>query len=126
MTELTAGLELDALIAEKVMGWKLETIAISAYGKADVWKNETGKIMFYDREWKPTSDISAAWRVVEKITKIYNHFSLVKSIHTLNLGWWECLLEVEGSEVVVEADTAQMAISLAALKAVEATQKEKL
>jgi hypothetical protein len=60
--------EIDKLVAEKVMGWKLENIPTSTYGStADVWKNEAGKIMAYDREWKPTEDISSAWQVVLKV-----------------------------------------------------------
>jgi len=59
--------EIDALIAEKVMGWKLSKQQISIEGWADVWRNEDGEIMAYDREWKPTSEISDAWQVEEKI-----------------------------------------------------------
>jgi len=69
---MTAGQELDELIAEKVMGWK--KIDRKAIGWADgplVW--DTGESSEQEnssptRQWfNPSTSIADAWRVVEKI-----------------------------------------------------------
>lgn len=114
--------EIDELIAEKVMGWKLETIATSTYGsKADVWKNETGKIMVYDREWKPTSDISSAWRVVEKIQeKGYFEMTGWPGDYHVNFA------DKDGHGFSGQASTAPLAICLAAITALKFQQKSEL
>lgn len=131
MTESTAGRELDALIAEKVMGWKLSKQQVSADAWDDVWRNEDNRLMAYCRKWKPSIDISAAWRVVEKLKEGYR-----VSIHSWGDGW-QCALEIKdgkprypGMDIAHEGDVhaegkIAMAISLAALKTIEATQKEK-
>ena len=51
------GRELDALVATKVMGWK---------SKDDIWMLPDGGGV-YKREWSPSTDIKAAWEVVEKV-----------------------------------------------------------
>lgn len=85
---MTAGRELDALIAEKVMGWKRMTYAQANPGNkhyaADerlTWTwfdsndNETKRAVDSDcvdcgtdfLAWSPSTDIKDAWEVVEKL-----------------------------------------------------------
>ncbi len=58
------GREMDALVAEKVMGWK--------FGKDPVglscWVVSIDRTV--DRCWSPSTDIAAAWEVVEKINQL--------------------------------------------------------
>src|SRR4030042_3346242 len=62
---MPAGREMDALIAEKVMGWKISLIDLTYGGR---WENiETGELMGGIQYWNPSENISAAWEVVEKM-----------------------------------------------------------
>lgn len=71
---MNPGRELDALIAEKVMGWKLK---YNDYGKNPHWVNSESKAVHYDDhfntcpadEFSPSTDIKDAWEVVEHFTK---------------------------------------------------------
>lgn len=57
--------DIDKLVAEKVMGWKVKSIQTSERSWQDAWRNEDEKIMAWYREWKPSTDISSAWQVFE-------------------------------------------------------------
>jgi len=57
-----AGRELDALVAEKVMGWTVDGIWRMYTG--EVVRHAAGKNM--KTRFNPSTDISAAWEVVEK------------------------------------------------------------
>lgn len=96
--------ERDALVAEKVMGWNV-----------------------YQASWSPTTDIAAAWEVVEKMDA--EHRTLRVSRHPV-MGW-ECEIfppypwrehtnegvRVHSTSYSASADTAPEAICLAALRA---------
>lgn len=125
MTELTAGRELDALIAEKVMGWKLDYEFADSIGAPTVPALRDQ----YD-EWgmlpEFSTDISAAWQVVKRLADSGFNVTISRV-----LDWrdkYECYLVKENwrddERICKGADTAPLAICLAALKAVEATQKE--
>lgn len=95
--------EQDAIVAEKVMGVD--------FGSKDPWFART-----YSKPY--TTDIAAAWEVVEKIgcnTKgLLYHDAYVQ---------WQCVLDPHrctfyDCEISVMADTPALAICLAALKAV--------
>jgi hypothetical protein len=117
---MDAGRELDALVAEKVMGWKPHFRNTAFYVKAE----DEGKVMDHHcmliSEWHPSTDIAAAWRVVEHMID-HNPFG-----H----GWWEmayrphdtnrgATVNFVGDPRYVEyASTVPLAICLAALKAV--------
>lgn len=109
---LSAGRELDALIAEKIFGLILKDrftgeekpiTSGMALRHMEKWHN----IPYY------STDIAAAWTVVEKIKSKDRaiFFELVNSVNYK----WEC--QIGGGNA--EADTAPHAICLAALKAVE-------
>lgn len=110
---MKAGRELDALVAEKVMGWKLS----NATDGTEYWDN--GKFCggIWPKEWNPSTNIADAWNVVEKMKSKDYLFSLkniVKGTFTFSLTDWggNC------STYAAEAETAPLAICLAALKAV--------
>lgn len=126
---MKAGRELDALVAEKVMGWM--------DGDGVGLRVADGEVInsMDCRPWSPSTDIAAAWEVVEKMAarmrsdSRFNwsgpHFksphtyltSLPEVVYPLGTECWY----VETSSGVREwscAATAEHAICLAALKAV--------
>ena len=146
---MKAGRELDALIAEKVMGWKLfrvgycgtddETPEQGKYEKAldragfdsvgwYVWTG--GKVVLWEdgftKEHCFSTNIADAWEVVEKLGRWRGFdFMLVMPdpeqtfhLHTYEAGWYEATNDGPERRVVSDADTAPLAICLAALKAV--------
>lgn len=89
------GRELDALVAEKVMGW--------------TYKTE------FDKLFKPSESISAAWEVVERLKFMKNHID----VFTSKNGKWGVEVSKEDAVYVREfAITAPEAICKAALLAV--------
>lgn len=108
---MKVGNELDALIAEKVMGHE-----VSRYGDTDAWYDEQG-------HWiKPYStDIAAAWQVVNKIadSRDPHWFSIDRWYGTWVAGWrcGDSAPDDPSWELEMTADTAPLAICLAALKA---------
>ena len=98
---MNAGRELDALVAEKVMGWtnvRFICHGLSLRGEVDGEPSE--KVPFY------SVDIDAAWDVVEKIGTSF-------TLERYNRWYVEF-----GDRYSAAADTAPHAICLAALKAV--------
>ena len=161
--KLAAGRELDALVAEKVMGWKwwkypapnrkqrLLTII------APPVKDGRGFANHIDRIWQPSdcltprfsdwdsimwsddgfeiwqrglphysTDIAAAWQVVEKLLEILPQGGI--HIEHLDYQGWSvsmCFKKAEGGwDGWVDAETIPLAICLAALAAAEAVAEE--
>ena len=95
---MKAGRELDALVAEKVMGWKrmrwidfhsvergfrgedLRKSLTYSWHNADGCMTENAKDMddYYNPSyaWSPFTDIAAAWEVVEKLVEMGYTFEL--------------------------------------------------
>jgi hypothetical protein len=108
MTDMEAGRELDALVAEKVMGWPIK------HG------NWSGPI-HAEYAWRIpeySTDIAAAHCVIEKIMKTHFMYSLNASHES---GHWCVFYPSEGAPVEGEyANTAALAICRAALATVRA------
>ena len=108
---MNAGRELDALVAEKVMGW--------------VWGIDDERLQYLvpagaqlTRPPLPhySTLIADAWQVVEKIGFMNLAFGDTSDQHpNVTVRFWG---EKAGQSCYVEADTAPEAICLAALKAV--------
>ena len=130
---MEAGRKLDALVAEKVMGWRKERMFLAEhnYGRdlpdrGDwVWRTPGQKgyrwlvrgASFQDDDEKPgfhpSTDIAAAWEVVEKV-----RLSVIPHPN----GWHASYLDERDSAnfrflYAAVAPTAPHAICLAALKA---------
>ena len=120
-----AGEELDSLIAEKVMGWHKENRPHDWGGgdTADFWLTADGKTPYPTTRWgqvgyfQPSTDIAAAWQVVEKLRKEWD-----VGFEEWAEGWC-CTLD--NGIVWGQGKTFSHAICLAALKAVDDTQKSK-
>lgn len=120
-TELT-GRELDAAVAERVMGWDVmpwdeyvrrrqRPVVDAVVGEQGVFRGANGN--FRDK-FSPSTDIAAAWLVVEKLKLTVGYAG--------NAGWyagpgedgdWDCW------SCLAVAPTAPEAIARAALAAVE-------
>ncbi len=119
--EMSAGRELDSLVAEKVMGFTvyqsfLDLAAAMPVFPALVWHEEHWNIVYGDgnawKTWEPSTDIAAAWQVVE-------HFGVIEIFHTFEHSPWLVRIPVD-VYYNGEADTTPLAICRAALKAVKA------
>lgn len=101
---------LNSVVAEKVMGyeWVKNDGSLVAFPEY-IWKTDTG----YRSSYNPTRDIEDAWKVVDKFDKV--------KIETFSKGYsveiFEERMGAFKSLVKEYADTFQMAMSLAALKA---------
>lgn len=118
--------EIDRLVAEKVMGWKLK----KRWPDILVWENIEGEDRAADEAterysvfegFRPSTDISDAWEVVEKM-KIKTAFSIRdvwdendNPAYLANFSSYDGTREIDHTAY---AETAPLAICLAALKAV--------
>jgi len=125
MTDLPAGRALDALVAEKVMGWVWAKNTHHASGATSydlILKDEvySGLIVLekpdIEADYKGpefSTDLAAAWRVVEHAPGLF-HVLQYKE------GWLVTIYNPKTSEMWQgDAPTAPLAICRAALQAVE-------
>lgn len=110
---MKAGRELDALVAEKVMGWTYRTFPDGACPLVKHWY--CGEQYMLMKSF--STSITDAWQVVEKLNNLWQgHWSLVR----VDGEWaiYENPYDIEGYPPTAQAMTAPLAICLAALKAV--------
>lgn len=112
--------EVDALIARHVFGLDVQR---DQYTSAPIWeprvKSRDDPWEYYlgksnDKVARYTSDIAAAWRVVEHFPPL--HFRLEQR-GTVGTNWWARLYAADSERGHAEAPTAPLAICLAALRA---------
>ncbi len=104
----------DAWVARKVMGWDKDDHGKDTYcwvGKDAGKFVDTGN-MVWDNEWNPSTDIAAAWQVVEKMKE---RQVCITYLRHPEHPWMAQFLGPE----ITEAVTAPEAICLAALVDVE-------
>lgn len=140
MNELKAGRELDALVAEKVMGWvhygnwwhdpkQKDDSGLVKNGMKMMCRKDDIKPTHNDDGdnigWHPSSDISDAWEVVEKFKNVDGFIVSVDWCphHEESPRWFCEIVEMKNGKWTDKfwrdwADTAPLAICLAALKAV--------
>ncbi len=117
MPDLQPGPELDALVAEKVMGWKSrKSVGLATHEGDNLWirpDNCAAGLRVY------STDISAAWEVVEKIKSIIKRNFFFELLYTPERPHWYAVFSSTKPERRYSADgrTAPHAICLAALKA---------
>ena len=112
--KMEAGRELDALVAERVMGLdvKITDWKSDRYGRYKVKHYRVGNSFLPEY----STDISAAWTVIEKM------INLDYGIHMgLNKGNFEIAIYPLGDSdwIYISAPTAPLAICKAALKSLE-------
>jgi len=125
---MKAGRELDALVAEKVMGlaWDESRCRICGWGLKgsvdggcviDNCCERPAPMKRADEPGRYSTDIAIAWKVVEKLGEMDLSFAPDDRD-----GTWDCSFGWDGSEnnpTCVYAPTAPEAICLSALKAVD-------
>ena len=129
---MKAGCELDALVAEKVMGayWTERENVCRILWNAD--GVEMVMEEWYEKDWVPSTAplpeystrIQDAWLVVEKMASEHSYGVEKDNVPLpLDKPKYECYFvhDAEDSIYRARADTAPLAICLAALKAVEVT-----
>lgn len=109
MGDLPSGRELDALVAEKVMGWTNILDRMGVPPNHGPWSH---RVPSY------STDLGAAWTVVEKLIATGHIIELSnRRSGTWKIGTWQ--FQTFGKlSVGADADTAPLAICRAALKAV--------
>jgi Phage ABA sandwich domain len=112
--------EINHLIATKVMGWELLKVKNHYGDEVGIWIDpKINKFKAFlegvkEDEFSPTTNIADAWQVVEKFD--FNYLYRSKDFAD---GKWECKLSRKDERVYYAvAETAPLAICLAALKAV--------
>lgn len=111
---IPAGRAMDALVAEKVMGLHRSMEQGLGEDVYEEWRNAEGcRVRPYGTLPNYSTDIAAAWEVVEKLAKP------LKVVWTGKV--WVCAVFEE--EYSHEADTAPLAICRAALSRVMESQK---
>lgn len=109
---MNPGRELDALIAEKVLGWSWdEKTAISPSGSRNAVK--AGDPFWWLPEY--SIDIAAAWEVVEKMKQLDFNFTLQND--SFISGWEAAFSKANSHTVWFREESAPHAICLAALQA---------
>jgi hypothetical protein len=125
---MTPGRKLDALVAEKVMGispyWTVmfggsffgnfATQERARHRAKEIQGDFKAQIIPYHEEPGYSTDISAAWEVVEKFTKEAELKGTGPIFDVCYDGTWHCSI----GRIVTQAETAAHAICLAALSAV--------
>jgi hypothetical protein len=126
---MVAGRELDALVAERVLGWKLIDRIEMGWGEGpDVWDCTNGKDAdeCYSptrQHFAPSTDISAAWAVVERMRENGMWMKLTGPFYT-DAPLWNAGFTPHGMtgfngrpDFCGHGDTAPLAICRAALAA---------
>jgi ABA sandwich protein len=132
---VTAGRELDALVAEKVMGWiDLGPRWSDSNASGYRWMRQDKKLLT-EQEFEPSTDIAAAWAVVKLFANFKAPGTTHDAVEVLEAPHGQAHVHIydtspggyvgpkgesipQAEPVNVWADTAPLAICLAALKAV--------
>ena len=83
--------ELDAQIAEKIMGWtRIGKISLGYYDACEIGVPPNTSLGCFDSIPPYSSSIGDAWRVVEKITEIpQTQEARILANNTRFMHWWE-------------------------------------
>jgi Phage ABA sandwich domain len=124
--DMSAGPELDALLAEKVMGWRRFDNWSQAVGKERPFflVGESGVIVYrhpdLGKSWSPSKNMAEAWDVVEKIEATLNFQIDNPGLENKDQRRWRVLFGRSDNpiSIVADADSAPLAIARAALQTV--------
>lgn len=120
--------DIDREVAEKVMGWVLYKVTVKDLTTVKPLSNEwcvpdektkgmVGEVIAYEDNFHPSTNISDAWLVVERMRELGYGLWLAGE-ETKGFGF-HCKFHDGDKTVDADADTATFAIVLAALKCVE-------
>lgn len=138
-TALEAGRETDARVAEVVMGWEVCSDMKCQGCDAPVWRHESGEWFVQPNRanadmarWSPSTDIGAAWSVVDRVRESESVWSFhIQSPTRKTNGQWVAevvpnyaIVPVDVDPYTAFADTAPLAIVRAALAAMGERDEE--
>lgn len=117
------GRALDAALARRIMGWSVDREAT----EEEWWTDAGGERVCLRKAWRPSSDISDAWSVHDRLSDRGWSLTLIAPGGALGPNYltdrdsWEAILfrTRRNREVKAEGDSATIAISRAALAAEE-------
>jgi hypothetical protein len=113
---MDAGRELDALIAEKVMGWNMSPAPFGTTQDVyQCWHQENRPLMTIHM-WTPSTDITAAWEVIEKMKDKGWGYIFVNGPTETSTNFW--FYKTDDENHTASSMNEPHAICLAALKAV--------
>lgn len=105
---MVPGSEMDAIVAEKVMGWRIINGPWSGH---EYWEDENLHIPCEVAKFKPSTEISAAWQIFDKFDDI-----VVRKYETITGEFrYVCSIVNENIYSADAEDTAELAICRAAL-----------
>ena len=118
---MNPGRELDALVAEKVMGWTDVQVVNDPPFNTTMGRTVIHGELYRFNVPNYSTNIEAAWEVVEKVTQFlrYNRKEYFPIIHQYD-GQWHCGWSwsyMDCAEYESKSDSAPHVICLAALKA---------
>jgi hypothetical protein len=120
---LSAGRELDALVAEKVMGWlsvRKQSIA-NAMGQHvmdDFVGLSTSTSTIPQLVPRYSTMIQEAWKVADELRGRSQFVAVISGLGPQGVQPWICKINRDGGFIEERADTAALAICLAALKSI--------
>lgn len=103
---------IDFLVAKKIMGWDLTATGGGEFGWRE-WIDANSWTVIPQRNWKPSTEIADVWKVMEKFP--FGQWAVI--LASCERGWQCKIYSLDGPEEYSIAETAPLAISLAALKA---------
>ncbi|HEV3026797.1 MAG TPA: hypothetical protein VG457_04450 [Planctomycetota bacterium] len=119
----SAGRELDALVAEKVMGWlsvRKQSIA-NAMGQHvmdDFVGLSTSTSTIPQLVPRYSTMIQEAWKVADELRGRSQFVAVISGLGPQGVQPWICKINRDGGFIEERADTAALAICLASLKSV--------
>ncbi|HLY10154.1 MAG TPA: hypothetical protein VKW04_12675 [Planctomycetota bacterium] len=119
----TAGRELDALVAEKVMGWRdvrKQSIA-NAFGHHvmdDYVGLATPEATIPQLVPRYSMMIQEAWKVADELRGRSQFVAVISGLGPQGIQPWICKINRDGGFIEERADSAAVAICLASLKSV--------
>lgn len=107
---------LDAMIAERVMKW----VSLPSYNYwMTLYPGGTFDLHNLIMSWSPSSDIAAAWQIVEKLELSY--CVRLRSVRDKSTNKWYCGMDTKQETFEAWAETAPLAIVRTALITVAST-----
>jgi hypothetical protein len=111
--------EIDALVAEKVMGYVSGDWQDSFHGKVShfKWRDPEKKMLYRENDLPHFStNIAAAWQLLEKVAQGRECEMIVIKSSTHTSDYYQCQIQMADDTMVRTATTAPMAICLATLE----------
>ena len=109
---MSAGRELDAMVAEHVMGWELRQVGNGSMDGEYYWHDGCDFVDGRLANLEFSTDIAAAWEVVEK-PEIMDKYQI--GVYPTSFGKWVTRSFMAGYNITVQEDSAPLAICKVAL-----------